>query len=100
MDILLWLESYSSLVAVLASKFPGHVRDFMTYQRTIIRASKNSEGTAWVMYDRCYRHRAAAIKSLSWASINSALYNEAFTGRAQIILRCCVCLSDNHMEAE
>ena len=99
-DILLWLECYSSLVAVLSSKFPSHVGDFMAYQRTIIRASKNFEGTAWAIYDRCFRRRAAAIKSLNWASIDSALYNEAFTGRARAIPRCRVCLSENHMEAE
>ena len=79
-DILLWLECYSSLVAVLATKYPQHIGDFMAYQRTIIKASKNFEGTAWVLYDRCYRRRAAATKSLEWANIDSALYNEAFTG--------------------
>ena len=72
----------------------------MAYQRTIIRASKNFEGTAWVIHDHCYWRLAAAIKSLSWASIDSALYNEAFTGRARAIPRCRVCLSENHMEAE
>ena len=99
-DILVWLECYSSLVAVLATRFPGHVGDFMAYQRTIIRASKNFEGTAWAIYDRCYRRRAAAVKSLNWANIDSALYNEAFTGRARAIPRCRVCLSENHREAE
>ena len=97
---LLWLECYSSLVALLASKFPGHVGDFMAYQRTIIRASKNFEGTAWAMYDYCFHHHAAAMKSLNWANIDSALYNEAFTGHAGAIPRCHVCLSENHMEAE
>lgn len=99
-DILLWLECYSSLVAVLATKFPSHVGDFMSYQRTIIKASKNFEGTAWVIYDRCYRRRAAATRSLNWANIDSALYNESFTGRARTIARCRVCLSENHTEAE
>ena len=95
-DILLWVECYSSLIAVLATKFPQHIGDFMTYQKTIIKACKNFEGTAWVVYDRCYRRRAAATKSLDWALIDSALYNEAFTGRARAIPRCHFCLSDNH----
>ena len=99
-DILLWVECYSSLVAVLAARFPQHIGDFMSYQRTIIKASKNFEGTAWVVYDRCYRRRAAATKSLEWAKIDSALYNEAFTGRARVIPRCHFCLSDSHHEYE
>ena len=97
-DILLWVECYSSLVAVLATKFPQHIGDFMAYQKTIIKACKNFEGTAWVIYDRCYRRRAAAMKSLEWATIDSALYNEAFTGRARSIPRCQFCLSDNHTD--
>lgn len=34
-DILLWVECYSSLVAVLATKFPQYIGDFMAYQKTI-----------------------------------------------------------------
>ena len=71
-DILLWLECYSSLVAVLVTKYPQHIGVFMAYQGTIIKASKNFEGTAWVIYDRCFRRRAAAAKSLGWASMDSA----------------------------
>ena len=98
-NILLWLDCYSTLVAALATRFPQYVGDFMAYQRTIIRASKNFEGAAWVMYDRCFRRRAAATKSLNWGKIDSALYNESFTGRARSIPRCHLCLSDNHLEA-
>ena len=72
----------------------------MAYQKTIIKANKNFEGSAWVIYDRCFRRRAAATKSLNWANIDSALYNEAFTGRARVIPRCQSCLSENHTETE
>ena len=99
-DVLFWLECYSSLVAVLATKHLHHISDFMAYQRTIIKASKNFEGTAWVIYDCCYRRRAAPTKSLSEANIDSALYNEAFTSRGRVIHRCQSCLSENHTEAE
>ena len=30
-DIMLWVECFSTLVAVLASKYPQHVPDFMAY---------------------------------------------------------------------
>ena len=79
-DIILWLECYSSLVAVLATRYPQYIGNFMPYQHTINRASTNYEGSAWVVYDWCFRRRAAATKSLSWGEINSALYNESFTG--------------------
>ena len=99
-NILLWLDCYSLLVAALVTKFPQYMGDFMAYQRTIIRASKNFEGAAWVLYDRGFRRRAAATKTLDWGRIDSALYNEMFTGRARSIARCRVCLSDDHMDAD
>ncbi len=95
-DILLWVECFSVLVSVLASKHPERVPDFMAYQKSIVKASRNFEGTAWVVYDRCYRRQAAATKSLAWGTPDSALYNEAFTGRARAIPRCNHCLSENH----
>ena len=97
-DILLWLECYSALVAVLASKYPQRIGDFMSYQATIIKAHRNFEGMSWVVYDRCYRRRAAATKSLEWAKIDTALYNEAFTGRARSVPRCNYCLSLDHSD--
>ena len=96
-DILIWVECFSTFVAVISVKFPGSVPDMMAYQKSIVRASRNFEGTAWAVYDRCYRRRAAASKDLRWSVPDSALYNEAFTGRARAIPRCHHCLSENHM---
>ena len=61
-----------------------------------LRASRNFEGSSWVVYDRCYRRQAAATKNLVWSIPDSALYNEAFTGRAKAIPCCQHCLSENH----
>ena len=99
-NILLWLECYSSLVAALATKYPQYTGEFMAYQRTIIKASRNFEGTAWVLYDRAFRRRAAATKDLKWGRTDSALYNESFTGRAHAIARCHLCLGDTHFKAD
>ena len=49
-----------------------------------------------MVYDRCYRRRAALTKDLNWSVQHTALYNEAFTGWACTILRCTYCLSKNH----
>ena len=98
-DILLWTECYSSLVAILGSAHPHHIADFMAYQRSIVRASRIFEGNAWVVYDRCYRRRAALTKDLNWSVQCTSLYNEAFTGRARTIPRCGHCLSENHSQA-
>ena len=58
-NILLWLECYSSLVAVLSSKYPNKIGQFMAYQKTIIRAHRSFIGEGWVVYDSCFRRKAA-----------------------------------------
>ena len=54
MDILLWVEGYPQMVAVLASLYPSYIHEFMAYLRTIVRASRNYEGSAWAAYDVAY----------------------------------------------
>ena len=95
-DILVWLECFASLVAVLSTQHPNKVTHFMTYQRTIIKAQRCFVGDGWVTYDSTYRRAAAASKSLDWGVIDFSLYNETFTGRARAIIRCRHCLSEHH----
>ena len=95
-DISLWTECYALLVAVLTTKHPDKAPHFMCYLRTIVRASRNFEGTAWASYDAAYRRQAANRHSLDWAIIDPTIYNEAFTGRAQLLPRCRYCLAETH----
>ena len=99
-DILVWLECFAALVAVLSMKYPDKVTHFMTYQRTIIKAQRCFVGDGWVTYDSTYRTASAASKSLDWGLIDFSLYNETFTGRARAIVRCRYCLSKHHDSKE
>ena len=99
-DILVWLECFSTMVAVLASKYPEKTVHFMAYQQTIIHASKNFSGTAWATYDLCFRRKAANLRSLDWGVIDQGLYSKSFTGRAKSTVRCRYCLSDAHSSDE
>ena len=94
------VECYASLVAILAARYPEKTPHFMAYLRTITRASRNFEGEAWVWYDMEFRRQAANHRSLDWGVIDTALYNEAFTGRARLIPRCRFCLADSHDSRE
>ena len=96
-DIALWTECFASLVAVLTTKYPEKAPQFMGYLRTIVRASRNFEGSAWASYDAAYRRQSANRRSLEWAVIDPTIYNEAFTGRAKLLPRCQYCLAETHM---
>ena len=99
-DILLWVECYSTLVAVLATKYPAKVPQLLAYQRRIIRSYKKYAGQGWITYDVSYRHSAANTKSLDWDKLDSDLYNETFTGRAKAIPRCAHCSSELHTTSQ
>lgn len=99
-DILLWLECFSTLVAVLSTAYPEKTAHFMAYQQTIIQANKNFTGEAWATYDLCYRRRAANLRSLDWGVVDQDLYSKSFTGRARSVVRCKFCLSDAHVSDE
>ena len=94
-DILLWIDCYSSMVAVLASKYPAYVPQLMAYQKTIIKAHKSFTGEGWVTYDTCYRRRAAVTKDLNWGEVDFHLYI-----REKSILRCRYCSSEHHTSGE
>ena len=92
-NILLWVECYAAMVAILASKYPHKTTDFMTYLHTIMKAHRSFIGDA---YDMAYRRKAVATKSLDWSQVDFTLYNETFTGRAKSVVRCYHCSSDLH----
>jgi len=99
-DITLWIECYSILVAVLASKYPERTPAFMAYLRTILKAQRSFHGEGWVSYDLAYRRRAAYTKSLEWDKVDFTLFNETFAGRAKVVSRCRFCLSEFHISAD
>ena len=96
LDINIWTECYSVMAAILASAYPGKAPHLFSYLRTIVRASRTFESTAWVAYDVAYRRQAANQSTLDWGVLDSGLYNDAFTGRAKAIPRCSYCLADTH----
>ena len=77
-DIILWLDCYSKMAAVLSTRFPKKAPELWAYQATIIQAARDFRESAWVAYDRCYRREALAHKSLDWSVIEPNLYQRAF----------------------
>ena len=98
-DISVWVEKFSTMAAILCTRFPNKAPELFAYMATIVKAERNFDNSRWVSYDRCYRREALAMKSLDWSLPNSRLYNEAFTGHAKSIPRCSFCLVEDHLSA-
>ena len=99
-DFHIWTECYATMAAILAAQYPDKAPQLFAYLRTITRASRNFDSAAWASYDMAFRRQAANRGSLDWGFVDTALYNEAFTGRARTITRCSFCLSDTHSSME
>ena len=61
------------MAAILASAFPGKAPHFFTYLRTITKASRTFESSAWASYDMAFRRQAANCGSLDWVFVDPAL---------------------------
>ncbi len=92
-----WLERYSVMAAVLATRFQEKALELLAYQALIIRAERNYKGHQWAAYDRQYRWEALSRRDLNLSVPDPWLYNEAFTGRARSIPQCTYCLQDDHL---
>jgi len=67
---------------------------------SIIRASENYAGLAWVRSDSTYRRQAAANGNRAWSRINPSLYSLCFTGKAQMVNGCDLCLASSYRTRE
>ena len=79
-DIFTWLQCYRMFVSVLAPQYPERIPELMAYQATIVRASQDYAGLAWVRYDSTFRRQAALIGLTRWSVINPTLYTLCFAG--------------------
>ena len=63
-NISVWVEKFSVMAALLASRFPEKAPELFAYQASVLRAERNFDNRRWVAYDCCYRREALAQKNL------------------------------------
>ena len=57
-DINVWTECFATMAAILAAAFPAKAPHFFAYLRTITKASRTFESSAWASYDMAFRRQA------------------------------------------
>ena len=87
-----WLERYSLLAAVLATRFQIRLLNCLPIRLPSSGQSGSMRESAGCQFQR----EALARKNLNWSVTDSRLCNEAFTGRSRAIARCPLCLQDDH----
>ena len=99
-DIYTWLQCFGTYVSVLAPLHPDRVPELMAYQSTIVRASQDYAGLAWVRYDSAFRRQAALTGLTRWSAINPTIYTLCFAGSARTATRCELCFASTHTAKE
>ena len=98
-NILEWLQCFGLYVAILSQSEPERIPDLQGYQVLIIQASMEYDDNRWMGYDRVFRLKATSQKGISWSSIDTTLWNVAFSGKSKTG-RCSQCFSLTHSSAE
>lgn len=70
-DISIWTECYATMAAILAARFPDKALHLFAYLRTVTRASRNFDSSAWVSYDMAFRRQAANRGFLDWGLVDT-----------------------------
>ena len=99
-DIFMWLQCFGIYVSVLAPLHPERVPKLMAYMTTIIRASQDYTGLAWVRYDMAFRRQAALTRNMRWSMVNATLYTICFTAATKATTRCELYFATTHTEKE
>ena len=98
-DLFTWLQCYGMYVSVVAPQHPSQIPELTAYQATIVRASQDYAGLAWVRYDSTFRRQAALTGLTQWSAINPTLYTLCFAGSARTATRCELCFAATHHQS-
>ena len=87
-DILVWVQCFNAMVAVLSEQYPQYIQHFLAYQSHIVHAYRKSQGLEWVAHDMAYRCKAAYTKNLNWAVIDLNLSAMWLSGSESLHCAC------------
>ena len=94
-NIFEWVECFAIYVAVLSRSQPQRVPEMLGYLILILEAHMEHGGDGWIGYDRRFRMTAAGNPSINWATIDTTLWQLAFSGKGKSS-RCKHCFSLLH----
>ena len=82
-DVGVWLQCYFMWMAVAVKEEPRRTHELLSYAFLIVKCSKSFQWPAWVLYDQEFRQSRAGDQSRRWDEIDSCLYTQMFSGKAE-----------------
>lgn len=94
-SFLQWASCFVTYMAALSAN-GKNVTHMCAYFNVILKASREYTDDMWKHYDVMYRQKAEATHNTDWSVIDTATFNQCFTGRAKKALSCTHCNSIKH----
>ena len=99
LNILEWIRCFSAYIAVISAKQSHKVQDLLGYSTLITKVHVPYAGDGWMGYDYRFRQIAATKLHVTWAQIDTTLWNLAFSDKGRS-MRYKFCFSITHTLAE
>lgn len=95
-SFLQWASCFVTYMAVLSSRGKS-VTHMCTYFNVILKAGREyTDDIMWKHYDVTYQQTAEATQNTDWSVIDTAAFNQCFTGRAKKAFSCTNCNCIKH----
>ena len=65
-DLLSWVQCFGTYMAIIASKHPSRVRQFLAYQTLIVQEARQCGGNGWQTYDSMFRQQVVGHPDANW----------------------------------
>ena len=98
-DIRSWCLAMLLYTATCYATYPHKTGEMLAYIASILQTSTNYPVEACLSYDRVFRAQAHLKPQFNWASDNTRLWNDKFSGRAAP-RPCSTCSSISHISHE
>ena len=95
-DFYSWSMAWSTYMQAMAFYHPESLPDLIMYQSIITRFASQYAFSAWSVYDRLFRYRAASDPATSWAEVDDTLFNLYVRGGA-LRAKCFRCSQYGHL---
>ena len=82
-DIATWHQCYYLWMTVALKADPSRLQELLSYGYLITKCSKAFKWPSWVMYNQEFRQSRAGNASSRWDQIDTCVYTQLFSGRAE-----------------
>ena len=95
-----WSVSFSTFIAVIASKHPEKSQELLAYHATVLIEALRFGCKGWLSYDKMFRENMEKEPHSPWAMLHPMFYSLTFLSQRVDALTCPRCMAPDHSKSE